>query len=79
MYRIAPALAEFVYFNYWRLLEMSKKLLVMMLCVFALAACEKKAAEAPAPAAMPTPAPAVEAPAPAPAPMNEAPAPIDKK
>ena len=57
---------------------MSKKLLVMMLCVFALAACEKKAAEAPAPAAMPTtPAPASEAPAPAP--MNEAPAPIDKK
>ncbi len=55
---------------------MSKKLLVMMLCVFALAACEKKAADAPAPAAMPT-TPAAEAPAPAP--MNEAPAPIDKK
>ena len=57
---------------------MSKKLLVMMLCVFALAACEKKAVDAPAPAAMPT-TPAAEAPAPAPAPMNEAPAPIDKK
>ncbi len=59
---------------------MSKKLLVMMLCVFALAACEKKAVEAPvpAPAAMPaSPAPAPDAMAPAP--MGEAPAPIDKK
>lgn len=63
---------------------MSKKLLVMLLCVFALAACEKKAADAPAPAAMPaTPPPPPASEAPAPAPMGEAPpadtAPIDKK
>jgi hypothetical protein len=79
--------------NYFKQLEislMSKKLLVVMLAVvgvFTLAACEKKSAPAPAaeaPAAMPA-APAAEAPAAMPAaPAAEAPAAtpapaIDKK